>query len=121
MIDKKATESVNSYSLGLFKIGFEVILFPFLLFYGWKYNLIQWNNKAIILAIVSCSLTTIADFSMLHLLSKTNLSWAMSMTTPLSLSIGIISGVILFKENLSYMQISAIGLIVIGVYILNNY
>jgi len=119
-VDKKAMEGVNAYSLGVFKIAFEVILFPFLLWYGFKHGLLQWNLKSMGLAVVSCALTTIADFSMLYLISKNNISWVMAMTQPISLTLAIIIGVTVFKEHLSVVQITAIGFILIGVFLLNR-
>jgi uncharacterized membrane protein len=113
-------EGVNSYTFGVYKIGFEVLLFPFLLWYGLKQGLITWNYKAMLLAFLSCSLTTIADFSMLHLISKNNLSWVMAMTTPISLTLAIVVGVVAFKESLSVYQIIAIVLIMAGVFLLNK-
>lgn len=119
-IDKKAMEGVNSFSLGVYKIAFEVVMFPLLLWYGWKQGLLEWNSKSFVLAAISCTLTTVADFTMLYLLSKNNISWVMAMTQPISLTLAIILGVLVFKESLSWVQITAIGLIITGVFLLNR-
>jgi len=118
-IDKKAMLGVNSYSYGVYKIAFEVITLPLLLWYGFKSGLLQWNLKSFGLAALSCTLTTAADFSMLYLLSKNNISWVMAMTQPISLTLAIIVGIIAFRESLSITQILAIILILVGVFLFN--
>lgn len=119
-VDKAGTNRIDPFSYGVFKISFEAIMLPFLIYYGIKTNNLNWDSKAFALACVSCLLTTTADFSMLYLLSKNNISWVLSMTTPISLVLGIILGIIIFKESLTITHALGIASIVLGVFLLNR-
>lgn len=118
IVDKFVVDKINPLSATIYKTIFNAVSLPVLIYVAIKHNLLEWDVKSFWLCILSCSLTTVADYAFLALIKDNSVGWVAATTIPVGILITVLLGILLFKESLDIGQIGGIILTVVGLYLL---
>lgn len=118
IVDKFAIQRVNALTATIYKTIFNTVSLPVLIYIAVKTNTLQWDLKAFWWCILSCVLTTVADYAFLVLISNKKVGWVAATTIPVGILLTVVLGVILFKEELTLSQILGAIIVVVGLYLL---
>lgn len=123
---KNASQKLTSGEYLIFNHALCTIIVIVYLIYLLKYNkcdincLQKLNNRDIIFSILAAITTIGASLVLIHLVQNNNVSYIIPQIQPLVILSTVMTGYLFFGETVESHKIIGIGLIIAGLYVINN-
>lgn len=121
IVDKQASATLNPISMTVYKTAFNVLTFPFILWFAISQKLLEWDWRGVLLCFLSSLLTALADYAYLVLIKgSANLSWIVASTISAGILVALILSWIIFKDVMDLRTILGMVAILIGLYLVSS-